>query len=53
MRSPTIEFHGDPERAVLVIQVAGAPAKPAHRLPSGAWESVRTFDAPDIPQLQH
>jgi hypothetical protein len=52
MSGLAVEFHGYPELPVLVIEIAGARAGLAHRLPSGSWEPVRPFDASDVAKLQ-
>ena len=48
-----IEFHGDSEVRVMVIQVAGPPAHAAEDLPCGAGQSMAAFNAANVVPLQN
>jgi hypothetical protein len=48
-----IEFHGDPELAVVVVQIASTPAHPAEYLPYGAGQSVAPLNAANVVPLQY
>jgi hypothetical protein len=53
MRRPPIEFHGDPELLVMIVQIAGTAAHPAEGLPFRARQSMAPFDAANIVPLQY
>ncbi len=48
-----IEFHGDPEARVMVVQIAGPAAHAAEDLPRGAGQSMVAFNAANVVPLQH
>src|SRR6516165_3243835 len=47
-----IEFHGDPELLVMVVQIAATPGDLARRLPHCPWQPMWSFDVPDIAELK-
>jgi len=53
MRRLPIEFHGDPELPVVVVQIACPTAYPADGLAFRAGKSMAPFDAANIVPLQH
>ena len=53
MRHLPVEFHGDPELLVMVVQIAGPPAYPTDGLPFRPRQSMAPFDRPDIVPLQY
>jgi hypothetical protein len=52
VRRLAVEFHGNPELSIAIVEVTSTFASAALRLPEGAWQPVWPFDAPDVPPFQ-
>ena len=53
MRNVPIQFHSYSELEVVVVQVTGTPACPAHGLPFRAGQSMTAFDVANIVPFQY